>query len=227
MKSCKMVFTSKYIASISFTSFQLISLEGLVLLDLIQNVHTLFSDRPSTSPLVPPPTEEPTRIFPSGSFSGAGLPQSSNVNVMRPITRRLGHVTTLSQFSFSSLPSDVALESRVTLSPVTFPTPVLGLPSSNTQVEGVETNSQERVTGEVRSTEAVDPEALRNSPPPKGVSVPPTSVTEWRLRQSQLRPHPEAMTIPQSPPESVLSSTSEFPLSSATSLDTRMGGFPA
>jgi hypothetical protein len=49
------------------------------------------------------------------------------------------------------------------------------------------------------------------------------SVAEWRLRQSRLPP--DALTIPQSPPESVLSSLSDFPLSSATSLQSRMGRF--
>jgi hypothetical protein len=76
----------------------------------------------------------------------------------------------------------------------------------------------EQVTPEVRGTEAVEPEALANSPPPEVVSVLPTSVTEWRLRQSQLPPQPEAVTTPQSPPESVLSSTSDLALSSVMSL---------
>jgi hypothetical protein len=101
--------------------------------------------------------------------------------------------------------------------PTTFPGPFLRLPSSSTLVGGVETNSQEQVTPEVRGTEAVELEAQWNSPP-EVVSVPPTFVDEWRLRQSQLPPQPEAATIPQSPPESVLSSTSDLPLSSVMSL---------
>ena len=64
---------------------------------------------------------------------------------------------------------------------------------------------------------------------PQEVSAPTTPsgrpVAEWRLHQSRRPPHPDAPTIPPSPPESVLSSMSDFPLSSATSLQTRMGGF--
>ena len=56
------------------------------------------------------------------------------------------------------------------------------------------------------------------------VQASPSSLAEWRLQvPSQLRLQPELPTLPQSPPESVLSSNSDFPLSSATSLQTRMG----
>jgi hypothetical protein len=80
---------------------------------------------------------------------------------------------------------------------------------------------------EVRDSGAV--ETLPNSTLAEVVSVPPTSVAEWRLRQLRLPQdrflHPEAVTIPQDPPESVLSSISDSPLTSATSLQTRMGSF--
>jgi len=195
----------------------------IVLKDLIRNVHTLFDDQPSTSPPVPSPpaVAETASTFPSGSFLSAELPQPSEVDAMGPTTRCLGLVgviPTSTHSSFSSVPSDVALESRLTPSPTALPSPLLGLPSSNTLLEGVETNSQEWVMPEVRGTEAVEPGALVNRPPPEVVSVPPTSVTEWRLCQSQLPPQPEAVTIPRSPPESVLSSTSDLPLSSVMSL---------
>ena len=62
-------------------------------------------------------------------------------------------------------------------------------------------------------TEAVEYEAMVNSPPSEVVSVPLTSVTEWQLRQSQLLPRLGAVTIPQSPSESVLCCKSEFPFS--------------
>jgi hypothetical protein len=202
--------------------FQLISVEGLVLEDLIRNAHTLFGDQPSTSPPVPPPAGETTSTFPSGSLS-AELPQPSGIDAIDPTIRRLGLIgvtPALTPSSFSSLPSDAALESRLSTSPTTLPGPVLGLPSSNTLVEGVdsEKNSQEQVTPEVRGTGAVESEALVNSPPSKVESVPPTSVTEWRLRQSQLPPQLGEVTIPQSPPESVLSSSSDLALSSVISL---------
>jgi hypothetical protein len=208
-----------YASSTSFTFFQLISLEGLVLEDLIRNVHTLFDDQPSTSLPVPSPAAETTSTFPSGSFLSTELPRPSEVDaIVGSGTGRPGLVSvtrTLAHSSFSSLPSDVALASRLAPSQTG---PQLGLSSSNILVEGVETNSQEQVTHEVRGTEAMEPEALANRPPPEVVSLPPTSVTEWRLRQSQLPSHPEAVTTPQSPPESVLSCTSDLALSSVTSL---------
>ncbi|KAN0140285.1 hypothetical protein V8E53_002181 [Lactarius tabidus] len=200
-----------------------VHIKGPVLEDLIRNVHTLFNDRPSTSPPVPSPTAETPSTFPSSSFSfsGAELLQLSEVDAMGPSTRRLevvGLTPSLNQSSFSSLPSDVALDSSLTPSPTTFPGPLLGLPSSNTLMEGVDTNSHEQVMPEVRGMAVVEPEAFVNSPPPEVVSVSRTSVTEWRLRQSQLHPQPEAVTTPQSPTESVISSLSDLALSSVMSL---------
>jgi hypothetical protein len=153
--------------------------------DLIRNVHILFDDQPSTSPPVPSPAAETTSTFPSGSFLVAELSQHSEVDAMGPNTRHLGPVgvtPSLTQSPFASLPLDVAFESSLTPPPTTFPGPLLGLLSSNTLVEGVETNWREQGTHEVRDTEAVEPEALANSPL-EDVPVLPTSVTEWRLHQ--------------------------------------------
>jgi hypothetical protein len=70
---------------------------------------------------------------------------------------------------------------------------------------------------------------LSSDLPPQEVSAPlaPTlrPVAEWRSDQSRRPPDLDAPTMPPSPPESVLSSLPDFPLSSATSLQTRMGGF--
>ncbi len=67
----------------------------------------------------------------------------------------------------------------------------------------------------MRGTQAV--ETFSNSTPPDVVSIPPTSVVEWRSRQSRLPPHPEPLTIPQSPSEkSAQSSISDFSLSVAS-----------
>ena len=86
--------------------------------------------------------------------------------------------------------------------------------------------AQEEVIPSARGTTTAAVETWPNSTHPDVVSLPaPTSVAEWRLHQSRLSPHPEALTMPQSPPESVLSSMSDFPLSSATSLQTGMGRF--
>ncbi|KAN0140300.1 Rho GTPase activation protein [Lactarius tabidus] len=128
-----------------------IHIKGLVLEDLLRNVHTLFDGRPSTSLLVPSPPAETTSTFPSGSFFGVELSQLSKVDVMDPTTLRQGLVgvtPSLTQSSFSSLPSDVALEINLTPSPTTLSGPLPGLPSSNALVGLVETNSQEQVKPE-------------------------------------------------------------------------------
>jgi hypothetical protein len=80
MKSCKVVFTSRYVASTCSTFFQLIPLEGLVLEDLIRNVLTLFDDQPSTSPPIPSPAAETTSKVPSDSFLSAELSQPPEVD---------------------------------------------------------------------------------------------------------------------------------------------------
>ncbi|KAF8265575.1 hypothetical protein EI94DRAFT_314226 [Lactarius quietus] len=116
------------------------------------------------------------------------------------------------------------MKSRFTPAPTGFLSPLaLGFPHT----EGAETSrtTPEQVIPKERGSTAV--ETLPNSTPSSDVSLPgPTSVTGWRLRQLLLIPHPEAVTTPQSPRESVLSpSTSNVPFSSATSLQTGMGGF--
>ncbi len=198
--------------------------------DLIQNADTLFDERPSSSPPVPLPdvAETTSTYYTYGSlFLSPELPQPGEVQAMGSTTRHnpelVSGILRSTQSPFSSLPLDAAMESRLTPSPTPLLSPLLGFPSSQTLTEGVETTTQEQVIPEARGTKAA--ETLANSTPAEVASVPPTSVAEWRLRQSRLLPHPEALTAPQSPPESVLSSTSDFPLSSATSLRTRMGTF--
>ncbi|KAN0140274.1 hypothetical protein V8E53_002170 [Lactarius tabidus] len=198
-----------------------VHIKGLVLEDLIRNVHALFDDQPSTSPPALSPAAETASTFPSGSLLSAELLQPSEVDAMgSPTVCRglVGVAPTFTQSSLSFLHSNVALGTRLTPSPTALPSTRLGLLSSNTPLEGVETSSHGQVIPEVRGTEAVGPEALVNSVPLEDVSVLPTSVTEWQLRQSQLLPQPEAAMIPQSPPESVLSSMSDLALSSVVSL---------
>ncbi|KAI9453197.1 hypothetical protein BJY52DRAFT_1189751 [Lactarius psammicola] len=208
----------------------LIPSKRLFMEDLIRNADTLFDERPSQSPPVSSHrVAETTSTLTYGSFLSPELPQPDEVQAMGPTTRhRPGFVygtltSTTSSFSSQPSDSDAAMESRLAPSSTTLLSPLLGFPSSQTLTEGVETTTKERVSPKVRVTGAV--ETLLNSTPAEVVSVLPTSVTEWRLRQSQLPPHPEAVTIPQSPPESMLSGTSDFPLSSATSLQTGMGRF--
>lgn len=195
--------------------------------DLIQNAHTLFDEHPSPSQPVPSfNAVEATTPYTYGSlFLSPELPQPAEVQAMSSSTTHrpglVGGIPTSTRSSFSS-PSDAATESRLTPSPTPLLSPLLGLQSSNTLTEGVETTTQGELISEARG-KAV--ETLANSTLAEVVSVPLTAVAEWRSRQSRLPPQSDALTIPQSPPESVLSSMSDFPLSSATSLQTRMGPF--
>ncbi|KAH8989391.1 hypothetical protein EDB86DRAFT_1914472 [Lactarius hatsudake] len=202
-----------------------VHVKTLVMADLIQNVHTLFDERPSLSPPAPSPdVAEATSIHTYGSlFLSPELPQTMGSAAQhRPVP--FGGTPTLS--TRSSLSPDPTIGTRLTPSPTPLLSPLLGFPTSQTLTERVETTTQEQVISKARSTKALETLGTQNSTSTKAVlSVPPTSVTEWWLRQSQLPPHPEAVTTPRSPPESVLSSTSEFPLSSATSLRSRIGGF--
>ncbi|KAF8260447.1 hypothetical protein EI94DRAFT_1748379 [Lactarius quietus] len=190
-----------------------VHMKALVMVDLIRNVHTLFDERPSTPPPVPSPhASDTTSPGPKGSVLSAELPHSSVDDAIRNRSGPVDVIPTSTQSSFTSLPSDVALENRFTPSPPARPSRPLVLPSSNTVVERAETASQDRVSHNVTDTEAG--EASVNSPPEVVAAV----VAEWRLRQSQLPPQPEAVTIPQSPSESVFSSSSDLPLSSVMSL---------
>jgi len=191
-----------------------------VMEDLIQNVHTLFDESPSQPPSVPlSNVEETISANAHGSLFLNPLPQSTTQHH----SEFVDGIPTTSQLSFS-LPSDATTNSRHTPSPITFLSPILGLSSSRTLTEGLETTMQEQVIPKGGARAAA--ETLPNSIPPDAEYIPaPMSVAEWRLRQSRLTPDPEAGIIPRSPPESVLSSASDFPLSSATSLQTRSWGF--
>jgi hypothetical protein len=186
--------------------------------DLIQNEHTLFDEYTSQSPPVPSSNvAEATSAYTHGSsFLSPELPLSTTQHHLGLV----GGIPTSSQLSFSSSPSDATTNSRPTPPPITLLSPPLGLSPSKTLTEGLETTTQAQVVPNTRARMAV--ETLPNSTPPDAEHIPaPTSVAEWRLQQSQLTPDPEVGTMPQSPRESVLSSASDFPLSSATSLQTR------
>lgn len=209
-------------------NFQLISSKVLVLVDLIRNAHSLFDEQYSLS--TPSPSHYVAETASTFTYSSLfWSPQPAEAQAMGSTTQHglglAGDIYTSTRSSLSSLPFDAAMESRLT-PPIALLRPLLGLPSSRTLMEGAEVIAQERTIPGVRDTEAMG--TVTNSTPAEAVSAPPTSVAEWRLLvpQSQLvLPHSEVMTIPQSPSESVLSGTSDFPLSSATSLQTRMGPF--
>ncbi|KAH8986341.1 hypothetical protein EDB92DRAFT_2116474 [Lactarius akahatsu] len=150
----------------------------LVMEDLIQNAYTLFDEHPSPSP----DAAVPTSTFTYGSlFLTPELPQTE-VQAIGSTTRHrqefLRGAPTSAQPSFSSLPSDTAVESHLTPSPTPLLSPLLGFPSSQQTL--TEMTMQEPVTPEVRGTKAV--EGLAKSPLAEVVSIPPTSVAEWRSR---------------------------------------------
>ncbi|KAH9165433.1 hypothetical protein EDB89DRAFT_2076851 [Lactarius sanguifluus] len=182
---------------------------GLVLEDLIQNAKTLFDERPSSpSPIPSSSVAEATSAYAYSSLISS--PQPSEVQVVGRSTLNrpgLGGIPTSTQSSFLSSPSDAAM-GCITL--------------SQTPTEGAEMTAQEQVVPQARGTETM--ETLLNNTPPGAMPVPSTNVAEW-LRQLRVPPNPEPLTIPQSPPETVLYSTSDFSHSSATSLRTAMGPF--
>ena len=213
----------------SFYFFQLISSKRLVMEDLIQNAHTLFDEGPSLPPPVPSPhVTEITSTYTYGSLLSSELPHSAEVQAMNSTSghrpRPVVGIPASNQTSFSSLPSDTTIESRLTPPPNALLNPLLGLTFPETLTEGVETTMQERAIPNARGSNAVEP--LPSSTPPNVVSLPETSsVADWRLHQSRLPPHSEAVMMPQSPPESVLSSISDFTHPIAASSETRMGEF--
>lgn len=204
-----------------------VHVKGLVLEDLIQNAHTLFDLRSSPSP--PVPSSYVAEATSTNTYSSLSLilesPQSAQVQAMGSTIRHRpwlvdGMPTSRStQPSFPSLPPDTAMEIRLASSPTPLLSPLLGFPSSRTLTGEGETTTQGQVMSEVRVTEV---ETSTNGVPAEVVpAVPPTRtcVPEWRPRPL---PQPEVVTMLQSPPESVSSNSSYFPLSSATSLQTRL-----
>ncbi|KAI9448586.1 hypothetical protein H4582DRAFT_2052008 [Lactarius indigo] len=184
---------------------------GLVLEDLIRNVDILFDsdEQPSPHSFIPSSgvAEVTSACAYSSSISGPELPQSTEVQAMGSSTLHrlglVGGVPTSTQSSLSPLPSDAAMGRLTPLQTLT---------------EGVATTTQEQVVPQARGAETM--EALPTNTPQGVISVPSAYVDEWLLRQARLFQHPEPLTIPQSPPESALYSTSDLPLSSATSLRT-------
>ena len=232
VQSFKTAFTSRHVASTCCNRFQLTPLESLVLEDLIQNAHTLFDTRPSPPPIPSSYVAEATSTNTYGSlFTTPGSSQSTQVKGTGSTIRNRpwlvdGIPTSRStQPSFPSLTSDSAMEIRLASSPTSFLS-LLGSPSPRVLAGGAETTpTQGQILPKVRDVEA---ENSANGIPAEVVSAVPPA----RSRPSQSRPllQPEAVTMSQYPPESVLSNSIDFPLSSATSLQTRtemLGDAPA
>ena len=163
----------------------------------------------------PPPSESfpsPNMAETTSTFTYDSLflnPESSRLAEVEDMGSTTRHgpvgILTSTQSPFASLPMEGRFTPQTTLL-----SPLQGFMSSNAHT-GVET--------------------LENSTPAEGMFDRQTTVDEWRLQvppsRSQLSTHPEGLTIPQSQPGSVIYSASDFPRSSATSLQTGMGGFSA
>ena len=209
---------------------QLTPSKSLVLKDLIQNAHTLFDEAPP--PVLPAPTPhvgETTSIYTYGSlFLSPELPQSAELRATasnhREYPELVNGIPMATQSSLALLPLGAGTNGRLTPPPITLLSPLLGLSPSKILTEGVGMPAQEQIIPKERAAMV---ETLPHNSPPDVVSLPVlTSVPERYLDRTRLPPYPEAAGMPLSPPESVLSSILGVPLSSATSLQTRMGFSP-
>ena len=170
--------------------------------DLIQNAHTFFDGRPSPSQSPPIPSSDVAETRSTETYGSLFLSPDSNFSrsseiqatgsASRHHSGLVGGILASTESSFSLFPSDGAVVNHLTPPQAGLLGPLQGLWSIKRPAEGVETTTQERLT-EARGTKAKSP-----------------------------LPHSEAPTIPQSPPESISSSVSDFANSSATSLQTTM-----
>ena len=185
--------------------------------DLIHNAHTLFDERPSQSP----PETASTQTYSSLFLS----PESADVQAMGSTSRHhpgfIDGVPTFTQSSFSSFPSDSSPESQFTPRPIDLLSPPLRLSPPKDLVERVQPITQEQPMPEAAGTVAI--RTLPSSTPDVIPLPAAINVAEWQLHQSRLPP--PTLRRPQSPlaSESVLTSTSDYPLPSATSSQTGMG----
>ena len=144
------------------------------------------------------PSQSPPETASTQTYSSLFLsPESADVQAMGSTSRhrpRIDDGIHASSQSSSAFPSDGVTVNCFAPPQATLTSPLRELSVSKMHTEGVKTTTQERLT-KAKGT--------------KG--------------KSRVLPHSDAPTIPQSPPESILSSAPGFPLSSATSLQTRMG----
>ena len=191
--------------------------------DLIRNAHVLFDERPPPSPPVPSHMAETTSYLAFGSFLSAESSSSAGAQAVGSTSRHqlglVGGVPTSIQSSFTASHSDASMDGRLTPTLAPLLSPLLGLSTGPSQTlrERLETTMRGQVIPGPGGIQAV--ETFPNSSSRGVVSVSSTSVGDWWLPQPGLHQHPESPTIPQSPSESVISSTSDlsFPTSSLSS----------
>ena len=185
----------------------------LVMEDLIQNAYILFDEYPPPPPPVLSHVAGPTSYLTYGTAGEQAVGSTT-----RHQLGLVGGTPTSTQSSFPALHSDSPLDGRLTPTLTPLLSPLLGLTSSSaTLKERVETTMHEQVIPDPRGTQAV--ETTPSNSLSELLSVPPTPLaddSEWWLPQSGILQHPESPTIPHSPSESVVSSTTDLSLSSAS-----------
>ena len=207
------------VSTISCKIFQLIPSKKLVMEDLIQNAPILFDERPlQSSPVPPPHMAETISTLSDSSLLSSEFSLPAEAQAIGPTTRHrpglIGGIPTSTQSSFPISHSDSPVERRLIPTPDPLLSPLLGLSPSQALKERMETTTEEQVIREARRSQEVEP--LPNSLLQEVGPGASTSDAEWWLPHSGLHRHSEEPAIPQSPPESVRSSSTDFSFSSAS-----------
>ena len=174
--------------------FQLIPPQRPVMEDLIQNAQTLFDERPYQPPPVPSfDAAETTSADTDGSFFLS--PKFPQAAEIQATGSASRHRPGIVDGIHASTQCSSFPSDGAVVNRFAPPQTALMRPLRGPSSSKVLTERVETTTQEARGT--------------KG--------------KSRALPHLEALRIPQSPPESIVSSTSDFAHSSATSLQTTMG----
>ncbi|KAI9455786.1 Rho GTPase activation protein [Lactarius psammicola] len=180
-----------------------VRMKDLLMEDLIQNAHTLFDEH--LPPFPSPHSVRPEETASVLSYSSYLSPRSFEAQIAGPSTYLspgpVGSVRAFGRYSPSISPSNSSIDHLGGTTPTTL-TPLLSsLP-------------------EMRGSYAT--KALPNTPQDV-VSWPHTFAAQQGIPPQQ--PYPEALTIPQGPPESMPPSSADETRSSATSLQSTTGAF--
>jgi hypothetical protein len=193
--------------------------------DLIRNAQVLFDERPvPSSPIPPPHMEETTSTLSFGPFMSGEFSPSAEAQTVGSTTRDrsglVGGTPTSSLSSFSPSQLDAPVEGRLTPPMESLLSPLLGLSPSQTLRERLEMMTQERIIRDTNDTPVTETDPTEVDP------VPPTSsVADWWLPQPGPDQHLGEPMVPQSPSESVRSSSTDFSFCS-TSLVSSPGESP-
>ena len=209
----------RFVSIIPCKISQVIPLKKLVMEDLIQNAPILFDEHPlQSSPNPPPHMAETMSTLSNSSLLSSEFSLPTEAQAVGPTAghRRslVSNIPASTQSSFPISHPDSPVEGRLIPALVPLLSPLLGLSPSQTFRERTETTTEEQDIPEARGSQGVG--TLPNSLLQEVVSGASTSDAGWWLPHPGLRQHSEEPTIPQSPPESVRSSSTDFSFSSAS-----------